>query len=192
MRRALPFAAIAALVAVLAVGLSQSGGGSDPEPAERFSLEQARQRLAGAPPQLADVHERSNQILDGGLAAFRAELRALRGTPVVINKWASWCGPCRVEFPHFQKVATDRGKAVAFLGLNTADNRGDAAQFLSEYPVPFPSFADPDAKIARDLGIERNFPTTLFLDERGEVAFVHQGQYQRAADLTAEIDRYLG
>ena len=192
-RRALYAIGALVLLAALVGGLMQAGGG-DPAPAgERLhSPEASRAALAGAPPPLAAVYSQPSEILDGGRKTFRARLRELRGHPVVINKWASWCGPCRAEFPHLNRQAVANGKRVAFLGLNTADNRGEAAAFLREMPLPFPSYSDPDAEIARELGIEVNFPTTILLDERGKVAFVHQGQYRTEEDLAEEIERYLG
>ena len=183
------------LTAVLAVGLSQAGGGDDEEPAPAappFDLQAALTELEGAPAPLAALHAQSSELLGGGVPAFNARLEKLRGTPVVINKWASWCGPCRAEFPVFQRVATDRGKEVAFLGSNSGDSTQPARDFLAEYPIPFPSYLDPDEKIAREIKAPANYPITVFVDARGETAFIHQGPYETEQDLTADIDRYLG
>ena len=117
-------------------------------------------------------------------------IEALRGHPIVINKWASWCGPCRAEFPIFQKVSTDLGKEVAFLGLNAGDNRQDAAAFLEKFPIPFPSVVDPAEKQARKVGLPANYPMTAFYDAAGKRTFVHQGQYRTEADLLADIEKY--
>jgi cytochrome c biogenesis protein CcmG/thiol:disulfide interchange protein DsbE len=192
MRRALPVLAATALVGVLVVGLMQAGGGDEepPRPARPFDLASARAALEGAPEPLAALHAQSNQLLDGHPRAFKERLRSLRGFPVVVNKWASWCGPCRIEFPHFQRVATERGKEIAFLGLNSGDNRGDAEAFLREAPVPYPSYVDPREEIAREAGAPANYPITVFYDSKGERAFVKQGGYRTQADLEADIDKY--
>lgn len=187
MRRALPFVAAAAVLAVLVIGLVQAGGGGTQEKAPRFVLEDALARLTGAPEPLAALHAQSAELRDESLTK---RIEALRGHPIVINKWASWCGPCRAEFPIFQKVSTDLGKEVAFLGLNAGDNRQDAAAFLEKFPIPFPSVVDPAEKQARKVGLPANYPMTAFYDAAGKRTFVHQGQYRTEADLLADIEKY--
>jgi cytochrome c biogenesis protein CcmG, thiol:disulfide interchange protein DsbE len=195
-KRALPWIlGVVVLTAVLVVGLSQAGGGSDDgatPPRATFDLEAAQRELEGAPAPLAALHDQSSELLEGGVPAFKARLRELHGNPVVINKWASWCGPCRAEFPVFQRVATDLGKEVAFLGSNSGDSTQPARDFLAEYPIPFPSYLDPDEKIARAIKAPANYPITVFVDEKGKTAFIHQGPYETEQDLTADIERYLG
>ena len=191
MRRLLLVLGTVALVAVVVIGLAQAGGSRDEEQPTTFDLERAKQQLQGAPAPLAALHEQSSMILDGGLGAFEQRLEALDGTPVVINKWASWCRPCRAEFPIFQRVATERGKAVAFLGVNAGDKRPSAEDFLAERPLPYPSYEDPDEAIARELDAAKLFPATVFIDAQGR-DFVHFGEYTSSAELEADIDRYLG
>jgi cytochrome c biogenesis protein CcmG/thiol:disulfide interchange protein DsbE len=193
MRKLLPFLAAAALVVVLVIGLTQAGG-DEKAPSgtgSSFDLDAARQRLEGAPRPLADLHAQSSELLTGGKDAFEARLRSLRGHPVVINKWASWCGPCRAEFPIFQDVATARGREIAFVGVDGKDKRPAATSFLERYPIPFPSYEDPDEDIARSLDVPANYPATVFVDADGKTVFTHQGGYRSEADLTADIERYL-
>ena len=192
MRRALTLLALAAFAGLIVIGLTQAGGRTETEPDAGFDLAQARERLQGAPAPLAALHEQSNEILGGGTDAFERRLRDLRGYPVVINKWASWCGPCRAELPVFQAVATARGREIAFLGVNSRDKRPAAESFAARYPVPYPSYEDEDERIARALDAPSNFPVTVFLDERGRTAFIHQGGYATRADLAADIERHLG
>ena len=194
MRRMLGIAAALALVAALVIGLTQAGDRREDGAAaqQRFDLEAAKRELAGAPAPLAALHEQSNALLGGGVRAFKARMRELRGHPVVVNKWASWCVPCRSEFPLFEQVATDRGKEVAFVGVNVRDKDPAARKFLARRPLPYPSYTDPDEDIGRSLKTPQLYPVTLFVDERGRTVFAHQGGYRSAADLSADIDRYLG
>jgi cytochrome c biogenesis protein CcmG, thiol:disulfide interchange protein DsbE len=191
-RRLLWIIAAVALAGVLAIGLSQAGGDVETTEAPPFDLEAAQRQLTGAPAPLAALHEQSNELLDGGTKAFERRIDQLEGHPAVVNKWASWCGPCRSEFPVFQEVATERGKEIAFLGVNSKDKRPAAEKFLAERPLPFPSYEDPDDEIASGIDAAKVAPVTVFIDERGEIAFVHTGEYRDAQELEADIDRYLG
>ena len=100
-----------------------------------------RQELAGSPAPLASLHRQAGQLL-GGPTALAARLRALRGYPVVINAWASWCGPCREEFSLFASASARYGRRVAFLGADTNDSAGDARTFLSAAPRQLPQLPD--------------------------------------------------
>jgi cytochrome c biogenesis protein CcmG/thiol:disulfide interchange protein DsbE len=195
-KRALPWVlGVVILTVVLVVGLSQAGSKTDDSPStstEAYDLAAAKRKLAGAPEPLAGLHAQSSQLLEGGVPAFRKRLAELKGTPVVINKWASWCGPCRAEFPAFQELATERGKEIAFLGVNAHDATDKARDFLAEYPIPFPSYVDPDEKIAREIKAPANYPITVFVDAKGKTAFIHQGGYTSTEELAADVEQYLG
>jgi cytochrome c biogenesis protein CcmG/thiol:disulfide interchange protein DsbE len=185
-RAALGIAVLAAAFAL--AGCSGSSGGN---PDSRLSLEQATQPLTGASPQLAGIRAQANQLLGGGKDAFDQRLEGLKGTPVVVNDWASWCGPCRFEFPFLQSQAAKHAKDVAFLGVDSDDSSGSAKTFLGELPLPYPSYSDPDKSIREELhGI--GYPATVFYDRAGNVAYAHQGQYRTEAELASDIQRYLG
>jgi thiol-disulfide isomerase/thioredoxin len=188
MRRVIMVLAAVALVAIVVIGLGQAGGSKSENAASGFDLETAKQRLQGSPPPLAALHEQSSALLPDGFDQAVAELE---GHPIVVNKWASWCRPCRAEFPIFQQVATERGKQVAFLGLNAEDKRPAAEGFLRERPLPYPSYEDADEKIANELRASKFFPMTIFIDRRGKVEFVKAGEYTSTAELEADIDKYL-
>jgi thiol-disulfide isomerase/thioredoxin len=182
-----------ALVAVLVIGLSQAGGGGGGQgKSAGGACGTVPASLKGAPGPLASLHAQGCDLLGGGPAAFKQRLAALKGHPVVVNQWASWCGPCRAEFPHFQKLSTSLGKRVAFMGVDSMDNNGDAAAFLKQYPVPYPSFEDGDGKVAQVFNGVGPLPKTVFYDANGKLAFVHVGQYASEAALRRDISRYAG
>jgi cytochrome c biogenesis protein CcmG/thiol:disulfide interchange protein DsbE len=107
-----------------------------------------------------------------------------------VNKWASWCGPCRAEFPVFQKAAVQEARRVAFIGVDSSDNDEDARTFLTGFPLPYPSYRDPDLKVARVFNGVGAFPTTAFYDKTGKLAYVHQGPYDSVDELMADVRRY--
>jgi thiol-disulfide isomerase/thioredoxin len=179
-------------LALIACGGSEDGAGdpgsANPEPAAiDFDAE-----LADAPKPLADLYANGDAILEGGPDAFEAQLAELRGFPVVVNKWASWCGPCRFEFPFFQSQAAERGDRVAFIGVDASDSVDAAETFLEELPLPYPSFSDPDQEIVELFDATREFPATAFYDAEGELQYVRRGGYASERELAADIERHTG
>ena len=118
------------------------------------------------------------------------EYVAKQDKPVVVNKWASWCGPCRYEFPFLGDQARKRKGEVVFVGVNSQDNRSDAREFLEEHPVPYKHFEDPKQEIAASFNGVQGFPVTAFYGADGEREFVHFGGYASEAKLAEDIDRY--
>jgi cytochrome c biogenesis protein CcmG, thiol:disulfide interchange protein DsbE len=174
--------------AIVLVALAGGCGSDDPRSAATKA--DFGRALAGAPAPLARLYRPRAALVGGGTEAFRRQLADLRGYPVVVNKWASWCGPCRHEFPFFQRQVIKRGKQVAFLAVNSEDAREPAQKFLAELPLPYPSFLDPDSEIARLLGLERNFPITTFYDRRGERIYTKPGGYASEAALADDVREY--
>jgi thiol-disulfide isomerase/thioredoxin len=176
---------IAAILAAAAI----AGCGAD-KPESAATPADYERALADAPPPLARLYSRPGELLNGGPETFEATLRSLRGHPVVVNKWASWCGPCRFEFPFFQKQVEKRGTKIAFLAVDSEDAREEARDFLKEFPVPYPSFFDPKSDIAERLGSEQNFPTTTFYDRRGKLVYTKPGGYASEAALEDDVREY--
>jgi thiol-disulfide isomerase/thioredoxin len=146
----------------------------------------------GSPPPLATLHAQADQLLAGGPKAFEARLGALRGLPVVVNMWASWCGPCQSEFPTYQRVAVTLGRRVAFLGLDGRDATGAAAAFLHKFPVTYPSYTDPRGAIASKIGAYPSaFPQTMYFNSRGQMIYDKAGPYLSVSELKRDIRFYL-
>ncbi|MFL5891972.1 MAG: TlpA family protein disulfide reductase [Solirubrobacterales bacterium] len=177
---------LAATVTVVALG---GCGGSDDGSAEAKTPDY-RSALAGAPKPLARLYSHGDVLVTAGTQAFQAQLDAVRGYPVVVNKWVSWCGPCREEFPYLQRLSARFGKRVAFIGVDANDSNAAARTFLGEFPLPYPSFTDPDQDISRLLGATAGFPATAFYDRSGQRVFVRQGQYASQADFATDIRHY--
>ena len=166
------------------------GCGSDAPQSEAPSQQATRAALAGSPAPLAAVHAQANELLDGGAVAFEARRAKLKGHPVVVNTRASWCGPCREEFPYFQRQALKHGKRIAFLGVDAVDNYDDARDLLAELPVTYPSYKDPRQNVSAVFNGVAATPATAFYDSEGELAYLHQGVYLNEQDLADDIRRY--
>ena len=183
--------AAALLVAVLAlVAIGCGGGDSTADPGA--SAPDYSKAIAKAPPKLKALYEQGGKIAPGGLDAFSQQLAEVGGYPVIVNNWASWCGPCRTEWPWLQQAAADDLDRVAFMGVNTDDEDAAAQTFLDGHPVPYPSFADPDKELGTTTGatLVGGLPNTLFFDSSGELVYTHQGVYPDQATLEADIRKY--
>lgn len=180
-------------ILILVLTLLAAGCGSDDEGPDAGAATSRPAASGGSaekiPPALTANREQANEILPEG--NLDDKLAELKGFPVVVNQWGSWCPPCRDEFPYFGASAEDHAAEIGFVGIDMQDERGAAEDFLEEFPVPFPSIDDPDAKQIASLGGGVVSPTTVFIDERGEIVEVFQGVYTSQAQLEADIDRHL-
>lgn len=159
---------ILALVALMWIGVSLLG------------------RWGGAPPSIGE------EALPLQLTTFdgqTVELAALRGQGVVLNFWASWCVPCRLEAPLFEAVwRRERARDIVFVGVNVQDDTPDALAFLAEFGVTYPNGPDNAENWARRFGV-RGMPATFFIAPDGVVTAVVMGPLVAESDLIGRIDR---
>lgn len=120
-------------------------------------------------------------------------LSELRGKPVMVNLWASWCPPCRAEMPAIQKVYQDYQElGLVVLGVNTTnqDNEADAAAFVLEYGLTFPIPLDRDGSVSSRYGL-RGLPTTFFIDRKGIIRSVVVGGPMSEAVIRSKVEDLL-
>jgi thiol-disulfide isomerase/thioredoxin len=96
-------------------------------------------------------------------------LAQLRGKPVVVNFWASWCAPCRKEAPQLARFANEMEPRAQLVGVNFQDAERDALAFVREFGWSFPNVRDPQGKLAARYGLV-GLPTTYVLDRQGRLA----------------------
>ena len=117
-------------------------------------------------------------------------MQGLRGKPVVVNFWASWCGPCRREMPAFEATHESLGDQVTFVGIDNKDFRDSALEFLNKTGVRYASGFDPNGNVAGRYGVV-GLPATFFISEDGRVLESTTGEINRD-DLKATISRLYG
>lgn len=102
-------------------------------------------------------------------------LEDFRGQVVMLNFWASWCGPCRQEMPLMDDIH-ERYKDLGFtvLAVNVDENRDEALRFLDKVPVSYPILYDPESQVSEQYNVQA-MPTTLMIDRNGNARFVHYG-----------------
>ena len=127
-------------------------------------------------------------LFDAG--KFDALLAQLKGTPVVVNIWASWCGPCRTEAPLLSAAARRYGHQVQFVGVDILDQIQAATSFTNEFHIPYPSVFDPTGAIKTELGFLGQ-PDTIFFDAAGNKVTTLSGPLT-AQTLNSGIQRILG
>jgi len=108
---------------------------------------------------------------DGG----KVRLADLKGQVVMINFWATWCGPCRQEMPLLAQLNTKyEPLGFTLLGVNVEPDSAAAVTWLKSMPVTFPILFDTDSAVAGSFGVE-GMPSTVFVDRKGQVRYIHRG-----------------
>lgn len=154
------------LIGVLALAVARSTGTPDPgDPAPAFEAP----LLQG----------------EGDLA-----LEDLDGKPVLLNFWASWCAPCRVEAPLLKSAHERYGDRVEFIGVNIRDSSTEAAEFLEEFDLPYPDVRDEGRKIERSYGLTGQ-PETFLISEDGLIHEHVNGPLTDQATLDSLLEELI-
>jgi thiol-disulfide isomerase/thioredoxin len=107
-------------------------------------------------------------------AGGQVSLADLKGQVVMINFWASWCGPCRQEFPALDQIyAKYKPMGFTLVAINVESEKADAEKFLATTPASFPILFDPDNSVSGKYGVSA-MPTTILVDRQGRVRWQHR------------------
>jgi thiol-disulfide isomerase/thioredoxin len=182
----------ALLLVVLAGCTSGTSGDAAPTPASSV-LDQLHTGLAPCPAQPGQPAADSElpatdfDCFGGGTL----NLSRAPGVPTVVNLWASWCGPCREEFPLVQQLADVAGDQVRVLGVASLDGVEQSGSFATDAGVTFPSAFDADGEVMSAIGVN-TLPHTLFLAADGSLAFVQTGPVSSLQQLEQLVADHLG
>jgi thiol-disulfide isomerase/thioredoxin len=129
------------------------------------------------------------------LSGEEIDLAAMRGTPVVVNVWASWCPPCISEQPDLNEAAAALGDDVEFVGLNIRDaSQDDAAAYVRDLEVSYPSIYSADGAALLPFAgtlTPRSIPSTVVLDREGRVAASVNGRIPTTQTLVSLVEAVL-
>ena len=112
------------------------------------------------------------------------------GTPMVINFWATWCGPCRSEAPLLENAWRKYKGRVVFIGVDTRDFTGDAKSFVKKHELTYPIAYDGPAKLWEPWGLT-GLPETFFVDRNGKIVEHRVGEFTEPAELDDAIQKAL-
>ncbi len=119
------------------------------------------------------------------------DLSRLRGTPLVVNVWASWCPPCIAEMPILAAAASELRGEVQFLGVDIQDRDASALAMMRDFEADFPSVVDEPGAIRGEMAISGP-PVTFFVNEQGVITGRHDGALPSTEYFNALLSEYLG
>lgn len=185
--------ALVALVAVVAL-VAGCGAGTGALPPDQTARSKAALCVPSGGSTGAGPSQSTQPLPDLTLPCFGAgqDVRITRlGAPAVINLWASWCGPCRVELPAFQRYAERVGERLRVVGVNTEDTRPAAQSLVDDLHLTFPMLYDRQGSLRKALGTG-GLPVTVFVNSRGEIAYLYNSQAMDEATIELLAERHLG
>jgi cytochrome c biogenesis protein CcmG, thiol:disulfide interchange protein DsbE len=175
----LPRRSLAPLVfAIALLAACQEGGGPTGAPQPTGLPAHNATEVSGLPTTV-------DALPDVDPAGYQQLLGELRGTPTLVNVWASWCTPCRTEIPRLVAAHQQYGTTVQFLGIDLLDNRSGAQAFIRDLGMSYPSLFDPSGAVRDSLGLFAP-PVTLFYDSRGRLVATSYGEISET-DLQANL-----
>ena len=124
--------------------------------------------------------------LDGQVVS----LEELRGRPVMLNFWATWCSPCIGEMPHIQAAYEEYAADLVILAIYIGDSQSQVEDFMQQNKLSFPVMLDEDAGVAEMYNV-RGIPTTVFIDRDGVIRVMKVGAYSSKAAIERDLSKII-
>jgi peroxiredoxin len=145
--------------------------------------------LAGCGGQKTLVGKPAPDFQFGGASEQPVSLSDLKGSPVLLNFWATWCGPCVHEMPYLQQVWDEwQARGLVLLAINIGESSSEVQSFMQSQGFSFPVLLDSDGAIAYQYGVGP-IPTTFFIDGKGIIQQVQVGAFPNAAAIENSLSQ---
>jgi thiol-disulfide isomerase/thioredoxin len=126
-----------------------------------------------------------------GLDGQEVSLGGLRGRPVLLNFWASWCGPCRIEMPFLQQIYETRaGEGLVLLAVNLQEDRDTVQEFVINGDFTFPILLSPGSEVPLAYNI-RGIPATFFIDTEGIIRDIKIGAFSGVGEIESKLAKIM-
>lgn len=136
---------------------------------------------------LLEIGDRAYDFALNDVKGNSVQLSDYAGQPVIINFWATWCGPCQVEMPELEAAYQDyQEEGLVILALDQKESAEDVANFFEELGLNFTAVLDQEGTVSQLYGVANVLPTTFFINGNGEVTAIHRGPM-----VQSQIDDYL-
>jgi len=133
-----------------------------------------------------------NLAPDFQLASLEGQTVSLsdfRGNPVLLNFWASWCGPCKSEMPYIQRMHEEwSGKGLVILAIDIGESSATVGEFVEKYALSFMVLLDTDQEVALKYNV-RSIPTTFFIDKNGKIQDIKIGAFSSKAEIERRLEK---
>lgn len=180
-------------LALVAVGCTGATDGADQTTTGASPATSGTDHEDGGTTDTATNEDSATPVPDLEVEAFDGDTVTIddyRGTPLVVNFWASWCPPCVAEMPDLEAVHQASNDQVAFVGVNTQDTVEAAEDLVEQTGVTYDLVRDPDGELFRAFGVF-GMPSTFYVDASGAIVHQHTGLLTRD-DLVDDLEAHLG
>jgi peroxiredoxin len=187
------------LVTIAVLGLAVAGCSSTtdqaPEPEPEPSPASTTTPTSEPVPEANEGFNVGDRAIDFRLESLDGEtvvLSDLRGSPVILNFWATWCGPCRLEMPFIQEVYEDKAWAdrLVIMSVNVGEESSQVARFMEQNGLSYDVVLDKDTRVAQNYNI-RGIPTTLFINKNGIIEGVKVGTFMSREELNGWLENLI-
>jgi len=141
-----------------------------------------------APPRIGDeATDFQFQTPEGELAS----LSDFRGQPILLNFWAAWCQPCRIEMPYLQQIYDEwQAEGLVMLAINISEGAEEATSFMENYNLSFPVLLDTNLEVALCY-YTISIPMTFFIDEDGIIQYIKVGPFTSQGEIESILNQLI-